>query len=141
MPGDSYRALQSSLGSGYTIERELGGGGMSRVFLAQEVRFGRKVVIKLLPADFAGTINAERFEREIQVVARLQHPNILPLLTAGEAGGFLYYTMPFVEGESLRERMLREGRLPVTDSLRVASEVADALACAHRGGVVHRDVK
>ena len=114
---------------------------MSRVFLAEEVRFGRKVVIKLLPADFAGTINAERFEREIQVVARLQHPNILPLLTAGEAGGFLYYTMPFVEGESLRERIRREGRLPVTDSLRIASEVADALACAHRGGVVHRDIK
>jgi serine/threonine protein kinase/cytochrome c-type biogenesis protein CcmH/NrfG len=130
-----------SLGSGYTIERELGGGGMSRVFLAQEVRFGRKVVIKLLPADFAGTINAERFEREIQVVARLQHPNILPLLTAGEAGDFLYYTMPFVEGESLRERLRREGRLPLTDSLRIAHEVADALACAHRGGVVHRDVK
>jgi serine/threonine protein kinase/tetratricopeptide (TPR) repeat protein len=130
-----------SLGSGYTIERELGGGGMSRVFLAQEVRFGRKVVIKLLPADFAGTINAERFEREIQVVARLQHPNILPLLTAGEAGDFLYYTMPFVEGESLRERLRREGRLPLTDSLRIAHEVADALACAHRGGVVHRDIK
>lgn len=134
-------ALQVSLGAGYNVERELGGGGMSRVFLAEEVRFGRKVVIKLLPADFAGTINAERFEREIRVVARLQHPNILPLLTAGEAGGFLYYTMPFVEGESLRERMRREGRLPVTESLRIASEVADALACAHRGGVVHRDVK
>jgi eukaryotic-like serine/threonine-protein kinase len=134
-------ALQVSLGSGYTVERELGGGGMSRVFLAEEVRFRRKVVIKLLPADFAGSINAERFEREIQMVARLQHPNILPLLTAGEADGLLYYTMPFVEGESLRERILRDGRLPIAESLRIASEVADALACAHRGGVVHRDIK
>ncbi|MDB5937298.1 MAG: protein kinase [Massilia sp.] len=133
--------LQASLGSAYTVERELGGGGMSRVFLAEEVRFRRKVVIKLLQADFAGTINAERFEREIQMVARLQHPNILPLLTAGEAGGLLYYTTPYVEGESLRERISREGRLPVTESLRIASEVADALVCAHRGGVVHRDIK
>jgi serine/threonine protein kinase/cytochrome c-type biogenesis protein CcmH/NrfG len=138
---DLKEQLQRTLSGTYTLERELGGGGMSRVFLAEEVRFRRKVAIKLLPADFAGTINAERFEREIQMVARLQHTNILPLLTAGEAGGLLYYTMPFVEGESLRERISREGRLPVAESLRIASEVADALACAHRGGLVHRDIK
>jgi serine/threonine-protein kinase len=114
---------------------------MSRVFLAEELRFGRKVVIKVLPPDVSGAISAERFEREIQLVARLQHPHILPLLTAGEADGSLYYTMPFVQGESLRERIVREGRLPLEDALRIASEVADALACAHRDGVVHRDVK
>ena len=114
---------------------------MSRVFLAEEVRFRRKVVIKLRPTDSAGTINAERFEREIQLVARLQHPHILPLLTAGEADGLLYYTMPFVEGESLRERISRDGVLPTAESLHIASEVADALACAHRDGVIHRDIK
>ena len=139
---DSVSAtLQASLSSAYRIERELGGGGMSRVFLAEELRFGRKVVIKVLPPDVSGAISAERFEREIQLVARLQHPHILPLLTAGEADGSLYYTMPFVQGESLRERIVREGRLPLEDALRIAAEVADALACAHRDGVVHRDVK
>jgi len=114
---------------------------MSRVFLAEELRFGRKVVIKVLPPDVSGAISAERFEREIQLVARLQHPHILPLLTAGEANGSLYYTMPFVQGESLRERIVREGRLSLEDALRIATEIADALACAHRDGVVHRDVK
>jgi len=138
---DLSEQLQRTLGDTYTIERELGGGGMSRVFLAEERRFGRKVVIKVLPPDVAGAISAERFEREIQLVARLQHPHILPLLTAGEADGSLYYTMPFVQGETLRERIVREGRLPLEDALRIAAEVADALACAHRNGVVHRDVK
>ena len=114
---------------------------MSRVFLAEETRFGRKVVIKVLPPDVSGAISAERFEREIQLVARLQHPHILPLLTAGEADGSLYYTMPFVQGESLRERIVREKRLPLEDAFRIASEVADALACAHRDGVIHRDIK
>ncbi len=133
--------FQRTLRNTYTIERELGGGGMSRVFLAEERRFGRKVVIKVLPPDVAGAISAERFEREIQLVARLQHPHILPLLTAGEADGSLYYTMPFVQGESLRERIVREGRLPLEDALRIASEVADALACAHHDGIVHRDIK
>ena len=114
---------------------------MSRVFLAEETRFGRKVVIKVLPRDVSGAISAERFEREIQLVARLQHPHILPLLTAGEADGSLYYTMPFVQGESLRERIVREKRLPLEDAFRIASEVADALACAHRDGVIHRDIK
>ncbi len=138
---DLREQFQRTLGDTYTIERELGGGGMSRVFLAEERRFGRKVVIKVLPPDVAGAISAERFEREIQLVARLQHPHILPLLTAGEADGSLYYTMPFVQGESLRERIVREGRLPLEDALRIASEVADALACAHHDGIVHRDIK
>jgi len=135
------QSLRASLSPAYRIERELGGGGMSRVFLAEELRFGRKVVIKVLPPDVSGAISAERFEREIQLVARLQHPHILPLLTAGEADGSLYYTMPFVQGETLRERIVREKRLSLEDAFRIASEVADALACAHRDGVIHRDIK
>ena len=133
--------MQRTLRDTYTIERELGGGGMSRVFLAEELRFGRKVVIKVLPPDVSGAISAERFEREIRLVARLQHPHILPLLTAGDAQGSLYYTMPFVQGESLRERIVREGRLPIEAAFRITSEVADALACAHSEGVIHRDIK
>ena len=133
--------LQRSLGSAYVLGRELGGGGMSRVFLANECRFGRDVVVKVLPPELAGKINAERFEREIQLAARLQHPHIVPLLTAGEAEGVLYYTMPFVQGETLRDRMLRDGRIPLEDALHIAAEVADALVCAHRAGVVHRDIK
>lgn len=141
MTDSVLESLQVSLSSAYRIERELGGGGMSRVFLAEELRFGRKVVIKVLPPDVSGAVNAERFEREIRVVARLQHPHILPLLTAGESEGLLYYTMPFVQGESLRERMVREGRVPIEAALRITSEVADALACAHSEGVIHRDIK
>jgi eukaryotic-like serine/threonine-protein kinase len=133
--------LRATLADRYSIEREIGAGGMSRVYLAEETRFGRKVVIKVLSRDLSGAISAERFEREIQLVARLQHPHILPLLTAGESQGSLYYTMPFVPGESLRERIVREGRLPLRDAFRIASEVADALACAHSEGVIHRDIK
>jgi serine/threonine-protein kinase len=133
--------LQAALGATHTIDRELGGGGMSHVFLATERRFGRSVVVKVLPPDVTGSLSAERFEREMQVAARLQHPHIVPLLTAGEGNGLLYYTMPYVQGETLRDRLVREGRLPVADALRIARDVADALACAHRGGVVHRDIK
>ena len=133
--------LRRSLGATHVIERELGGGGMSRVFLAEEVRLRRRVVIKVLSEELAATLSTERFEREIQMAARLQHPNIVPLLTAGDIDDLLYYTMPFVEGESLRERITRETRLSVPDALRIASEVMDALACAHRLGVVHRDIK
>lgn len=133
--------LRAALGDTHTIDRELAGGGMSQVFLATERRFGRSVVVKVLRPDVADSLSAERFEREIQVAARLQHPHIVPLLTAGEADGLLYYTMPYVQGETLRERIVRERRLPVRDALRIARDVADALACAHRGGVVHRDIK
>jgi len=114
---------------------------MSHVFLATELRFGRDVVIKVLHEDIAGALSAERFEREIQVAARLQHPHIVPLLTAGDAGELLYYTMPFVRGETLRDRLVRDGRLQIAEAVRIAREVADALACAHRSGVVHRDIK
>jgi len=133
--------LQASLGHTYTLERELGGGGMSRVFLAQETEFGRAIVVKLLPPDAAETLSAERFKREIAVAAKLQHPHIVPLLSAGEMGGLPYYTMPYVEGESLRARLMREGELPIGETVGILREVARALAYAHERGVVHRDIK
>ena len=133
--------LQNTLGSDYEFERELGGGGMSRVFLATERGLGRRVVVKVLPPDMSAAVSAERFRREVNLAARLQHPHIVPVLTAGEAGGVVYYTMPLVEGESLRERLARSGELPIADAMQVLRDVAKALAYAHRHGVVHRDVK
>lgn len=133
--------LQRALGEGVTIERELGGGGMSRVFLATEVAFQRHIVIKVLAAELTGSISAERFKREIQVAARLQHPNVVPLLGTGEAEGVPYYTMPYVEGESLRHRLTRERELPIADGIRLIRELAEALVCAHDQGIVHRDIK
>jgi tRNA A-37 threonylcarbamoyl transferase component Bud32/TolB-like protein len=141
MAGELHAQLQNSLGDGYQLERELGGGGMSRVFLATETALGRRVVVKVLPPDVAAAVSVDRFRREIQVAARLQHPHIVPLLSAGESGGFLYYTMPFVEGESLRVRLGREGALAIDQAVRVVRDVADALAYAHECGVAHRDVK
>jgi serine/threonine-protein kinase len=113
MATDLRSRLEGSLGGAYRIEGELGGGGMSRVFVATEAALGRKVVVKVLPPDFAGELNADRFRREILVAAQLQHPHIVPLLSAGEMDGVPYFTMPFVEGESLRARLNREGELPV----------------------------
>jgi serine/threonine-protein kinase len=133
--------LQRALASEYTIERELPRGGMSRVFLATENALGRKVVIKVLAPELAATLSAERFKREIMLAARLQHPHIVPLLHAGQAGGSLYYTMPFVEGESLRDRMSRERPMGIADVSRIIEEVASALGYAHAEGVVHRDIK
>ena len=133
--------LQASLGTQYRLERDRGGGGMSRVFLAEETALGRKVVIKLLPPELAAVLSADRFQREVRLAAALQHPHIVPLLAAGSAGDILYYTMPFVEGESLRARLGREGELPVPEAVRLLREVVDALAYAHRQGIVHRDIK
>ncbi|HEU5171786.1 MAG TPA: protein kinase [Gemmatimonadales bacterium] len=133
--------LQGALGSAYRIVRELGGAGMSRVYLAEEVALGRQVVVKVLPPDLAAAINLERFRREIQLAARLQHPHIVPLLSAGQAGDVLYYTMPFIEGESLRARLARQGELPVAETVRLMRDVLDALAYAHEQGVLHRDIK
>jgi serine/threonine-protein kinase len=133
--------LTAALAGTYALQRELGGGGMSRVFLAEETALGRSVVIKVLPADLAAGVNADRFRREIQVAARLRHPHIVPLLNAGEAAGVLYYTMPYIHGESLESRLARAGRLPVDEAVHLAEEVADALDYAHRQGVVHRDIK
>ncbi|HYU08827.1 MAG TPA: serine/threonine-protein kinase [Gemmatimonadales bacterium] len=133
--------LQAALGTAYRVEKELGGGGMSRVFVAEETRLARRVVIKVLPPDLAAAISVDRFNREIQLSASLQHPHIVPLLAAGGHEDLLYYSMPFVEGEALRTRLSREGELPVRDAVRILTDVADALAYAHARGVVHRDIK
>ena len=114
---------------------------MSRVFIAEETGLGRKVVVKVLPPELAAGVNTDRFHREVHLAASLQHPHIVPLLSAGQAGGLLYYTMPLVEGESLRARLARQGELPVAESLRILRDVSDALSYAHRHGLVHRDIK
>ncbi len=138
---DLRAQLDRALGSSYRIERELGGGGMSRVFLAEELALHRQVVIKVLPPEMAAGVSTDRFRREIEVAARLQHPHIVPVLASGAAEDLLYYTMPFIQGESLRAKLSREGELPVPEAARILREVADALAFAHSQGVVHRDVK
>lgn len=132
--------LTSALGATYTIERELGGGGMSRVFTAMESALGRRVVIKVVPLEFGAGVNLDRFKRETLLAANLQHPHIVPVLSAGEIDGVPYYTMPFIEGESLRAR-LAGGPLPMSEVVSVLRDVARALAYAHERGVVHRDVK
>ena len=128
------------MGDAFLLERELHG-GMSRVFVARETALGRTVVLKVLPPELAASLSVERFRREIQVAASLQHPHIVPLLSAGQAGEFLFYTMPFIAGESLRERLARQGELPVPTAVRILGEVARALSYAHRHGIVHRDIK
>ncbi len=133
--------LQRGLGSTYQVERELGGGGMARIFVATDTTLGRRVVLKVLAPDLAAGLNAERFHREVRLAASLQHPHIVPLHAAGQAEGLLYYTMPFVAGESLRHRLEREGPLPVDEVVRLLREVTDALGFAHRRGIMHRDLK
>ena len=133
--------LQATLGSTYTLDRELGGGGMSRVFLALETALDRRVVVKVLPPELGAGVNADRFDREILLAARLQHPHIVQVLSAGQTDGLPYYTMPFVDGESLRARLAIEGALPITDVVSILRDVARALAYAHEHGVVHRDIK
>src|SRR5881628_375103 len=120
---DLLESLRQALADRYTVERELGSGGMATVFLAEDVKHRRPVAIKVLHAELAAALGAERFLREIEIAARLQHPHILPLYDSGAAGGLLYYVMPFVEGESLRDRLRREGRLALEDALQVAREV------------------
>lgn len=138
---DFLERLQAALGTTYRIERELPGGGMSRVFLATEVRLNRSVVVKVLPPDMAMAVQSERFEREIQVAASLQHPHIVSLLTAGSHEDLAWYVMPFIEGESLAAKLGREGALPVHEALRILRDVLDALTYSHSRGVVHRDIK
>jgi serine/threonine-protein kinase len=138
---DFLSELQRTVGASYDIERELSGGGMSRVFVATERALGRRVVIKVLPPDLAAGVNIERFKREIQLAAQLHHPHIVPLLSTGEGNGILYYTMPYIEGESLRVAVERSGHLSVADVIRVLHDVVDALAYAHGRGVIHRDIK
>jgi serine/threonine protein kinase len=133
--------LQDTLGTAYVLERELGGGGMSRVFVATDTALGRPVVIKVLSPDLAGDVNIDRFRREVRLAATLQHPHIVPLLATGEMAGVPYYTMPFVEGESLRDRLRAAGALPLAEALGILRDVAKALAYAHGHGVIHRDIK
>jgi len=133
--------LQSSLGGAYTLGRELSGGGMSHVFVAEETRLGRKVVVKVLSTEIAAGLSAERFEREIRVAASLQQANIVPVLNAGDTNGVPYFTMPFVEGESLRARLRDRGPMSAAETVSVLRDVARALAYAHERGIVHRDIK
>ncbi len=132
--------LQDALGHSLRLERELGG-GMSRVYLVRDLELGRQVVVKVLPPGMAGAVSRDRFRLEIQLAARLQHPHLVPLLGAGSADDFLWYTMPYVEGETLRERLAREGALPMPDVIRVLTELAEVLRYAHGLGIVHRDLK
>lgn len=133
--------LSESLHERYGITRELGRGGMATVYLAHDVRHDRAVALKVLHPELAATLGPERFLREIRLAARLQHPHILPVFDSGSADGLLWYTMPYVTGESLRARLNRNQRLGVDEALRLGREIADALDYAHAAGVVHRDVK
>ena len=137
---DLIARLQAAVGDAYQIEREFGAGGQSRLFLATDARLPRKVVIKLLPPEMAGAVEAERFRREIQVLGVLAHPHIVPLIATGRSADLLWYVMPYIRGESLVSR-LAHGPLPLKDALRALYEVSDALAYAHAEGVVHRDLK
>jgi len=141
MGRDLIENLRADLGDSYLILNEVGGGGMSRVFLAREKILARWVVFKVLPPELTTSTSVTRFFREIQLAASLQHPHIVPVLTAGQAGELLYYTMPLVEGDSLRTLLVRRGRMPVAECLRVMHNVADALSYAHHRGITHRDVK
>ncbi|HEV8497680.1 MAG TPA: serine/threonine-protein kinase [Gemmatimonadaceae bacterium] len=133
--------LQEALGPNYQLDRELMGGGMSRVFVAIDRVLGRKVVVKVLPPELAAGVNRERFRREIQVAAQLQHPHIVPLLSAGEQGDLLWYTMPYIDGESLRAALERKKQFTPREVIRILHDVIDALAFAHERGVIHRDIK
>lgn len=133
--------LRDALGGAYVLDREIGAGGMATVYLAHDVRHDRDVALKVLHPDLANALGPERFQREIKLAARLQHPHILTVLDSGENDGQLWFTMPFVDGESLRDRLTREKQLPVADALRIAREAAQALQYAHHHGVIHRDIK
>jgi serine/threonine-protein kinase len=133
--------LRTALADRYRLERELGAGGMATVYLAEDLKHKRKVALKVLKPELAAVLGAERFVHEITTTASLQHPHILPLFDSGEADGFLYYVMPFVEGETLRDKLDREKQLGIEEAVRITTEVADALDYAHRQNVIHRDIK
>ena len=133
--------LQDALAERYTLERELGRGGMATVYLAQDLKHDRPVALKVLHPELAASLGPERFLREIKLAARLQHPHIMTVLDSGESAGQLWFTMPYIEGESLRDRLTRERQLPIGDAVRLTREAALALDFAHRQGVVHRDIK
>ncbi len=138
---DALTRLKTALASRYTLERELGAGGMATVYLAHDLKHDRKVAIKVLKPELAAVLGAERFVQEIKTTAGLQHPHILALHDSGEAGGFLYYVMPYIEGETLRDKLNRETQLGIEEAVRITTEVADALDYAHRNNVIHRDIK
>src|SRR3989475_6423924 len=138
---DLSERVRASLAGRYTIERELGRGGMATVYLARDLKHDRPVALKVLRPELAAVLGGERFLREIRLTAQLQHPHILTLIDSGEEDGFLYYVMPYVEGESLRQRLEREGQLPLDEALRIARAIASALDFAHARGVIHRDIK
>ena len=133
--------LTQALADRYRLERELGQGGMATVYLAHDVKHDRKVALKVLRPELAAVIGADRFLHEIKTTANLQHPHILALFDSGQVDGTVFYVMPFVEGESLRDRLMRERQLPIDDAIRIAHEVADALGYAHDRGIIHRDIK
>jgi len=133
--------LQEALAERYQVQRELGRGGMAAVYLAHDLRHDRPVALKVLRPELAAAVGPHRFLREVRTTANLNHPHILPLFDSGEAAGFLFYVMPYVRGESLRDRLKREKQLPLDDTVRISREVADALGYAHHQGVIHRDVK
>ncbi len=138
---DTFERLKAALADRYAIERELGSGGMATVYLAEDLKHHRKVAVKVLRSDLAAALGPDRFLREIEIAANLTHPHIVPLYDSGEADGFLFYVLPYIEGESLRAKLTREGELPITDAVRILRDVVDALASAHKHGVVHRDIK
>ena len=138
---DAAARLSSALAERYRIERELGAGGMATVYLAHDLRHDRKVAIKVLKPELAAVLGAERFVQEIKTTAALSHPHILPLFDSGTADAQLYYVMPYIEGETLREKLNRETQLGVDQAVQIATEIADALDYAHRHGVIHRDIK
>jgi len=141
LPVSDLSRLSAALTGRYALEQELGAGGMATVYLASDLRHGRRVALKVLRPELAAVIGAERFLAEITATANLRHPHILPLFDSGALDGTVFYVMPFVEGETLRDRLAREKQLPVADALRLAGEVAGALDYAHRHGVIHRDIK
>jgi len=138
---DLVARLRTALADRYTVERELGAGGMATVYLAEDLKHHRKVAVKVLRPELAASLGVDRFVREIEIAANLTHPHILPLFDSGEADGFLYYVMPCIEGESLRERLGREGKLDIPEAIRLTDQIASALSYAHAQGVVHRDIK
>ena len=140
-PSREFLALRAALADRYTLERELGAGGMATVYLVHDLKHDRQVALKVLRPELAAVIGAQRFLQEIKTTANLQHPHILGLIDSGETEHQLWYVMPFVDGESLRDRILRERQLPVGDAVRLVVEVAGALDYAHRHGVIHRDIK
>ena len=138
---DVRASIQDALGARYEVQGEVGRGGMATVYRAVDRRLGRPVAVKVLHPELTHLFGSERFHREVKIAASLQHPNIVPVYESGEAGDLLYYTMPLVQGETLRSRVMRETQLPLEEALRIVADVAEALRCAHEHGFVHRDIK